>query len=59
MLGEKIIIERDPVPGVDLHLAASQCREAVGKANVGGLGVADTLVDVISDRKEDQNPQQE
>lgn len=45
-LREIVIIERDPMPGVDLHLVASQCREAVGEADVGGLGIADALVGI-------------
>ena len=58
MLLEVVIIERDPVTGGGLYLAIPHERKAMGKADVAGLGIARSLVDVISHRKEDSDPQQ-
>ena len=58
LLLEIIAFERDPLPGRDLDLAIPHQREAVREANVAGLGIAHTLADVESDRKEDRDPDQ-
>ena len=44
--------------GRGLDLAIPHERKAMGKADVAGLGIARSLVAVISDRKEDGDPQQ-
>lgn len=46
------------MPGCDLNLTIPHDREAVGEANVACLGIAYALIDVVSDRKEYQNPNQ-
>lgn len=47
------------MPGCDLNLTIPHERKAVGEANVACLGIAYALIDVVSDRKEYQNPNQE
>jgi hypothetical protein len=59
LLLEVVTIQRDPFTGCDLDLAVAHDREAVRKADVGCLGIADALVDVVPDRKEDHDPHQE
>ena len=53
MLLEIIAFERDPLPGCDLDLTIPHDREAVGEANVAGLGIADIASDICCDFIED------